>query len=109
MSHFNEAQLEASIIQLFLEQGYTYFPGDTITRADDDVLIREGIRSYLAARYKSDGITEDEINRAIRIMEQQEGGTVYDENRAFIELLMNGFSLKRTDMELFKCLIAETQ
>lgn len=97
MALFNEAQLEASIIQLFLEQGYTYFPGDTIVRAEDDVLIREDIRSYLAARYKSDGITDDEIDRAIRIMEQQEGGTVYDENRAFVELLMNGFSLRRTD------------
>jgi type I restriction enzyme R subunit len=31
-------------------------------------------------------------------MEQQEGGTVYDENRAFLDLLMNGFSLKRTDI-----------
>ena len=109
MSHFNEAQLEESIIQLFREQGYTYYPGETITRAEDDVLIRKDIRQYLTNRYKGEGITEDEIDRAIRIMEQQEGGTVYDENRAFIELLMNGFSLKRTDMELFKCLIAETQ
>ena len=98
MSHFNEAQLEESIIQLFREQGYTYYPGETITRAEDDVLIRKDIRQYLTNRYKGDGITEDEIDRAIRIMEQQEGGTVYDENRAFLDLLMNGFSLKRTDI-----------
>ena len=98
MSHFNEAQLEESIIQLFREQGYTYYPGETITRAEDDVLIRKDIRQYLTNRYKGEGITEDEIDRAIRIMEQQEGGTVYDENRAFLDLLMNGFSLKRTDI-----------
>lgn len=97
MALFNEAQLEQSIIQLFLEQGYTYYPGDTITRAEDDVLLREDIRDYLADRYKSEGITEDEIDRAIRIMERQEGGSVYDENRDFMELLMNGFSLKRED------------
>lgn len=97
MALFNEAQLEQSIIQLFLEQGYTYYPGDTITRAEDDVLLREDIRDYLAERYKSEEITKDEIDRAIRIMERQEGGTVYDENRDFMELLMNGFSLKRED------------
>ena len=97
MALFNEAQLEQSIIQLFLEQGYTYYPGETIVRADDDVLLREDIHDYLTDRYRGEGITEDEIDRAIRIMERSEGGTVYDENRAFLDLLMNGFSLKRTD------------
>ena len=97
MALFNEAQLEQSIIQLFLEQGYTYYPGDTITREDDDVLLREDIRDYLAERYKGEDITKDEIDRAIRIMERQEGGSVYDENRDFMELLMNGFSLRRED------------
>lgn len=32
MPHFNEAQLEASIIQLFPEQHYDYRHGDTIAR-----------------------------------------------------------------------------
>lgn len=32
MPFFNEAQLEASIIQLFLEQRYDYRPGETIIR-----------------------------------------------------------------------------
>ena len=34
MPHFNEAQLELSIIKLFLEQHYDYRPGETIARAD---------------------------------------------------------------------------
>lgn len=47
MSLFNEAQLEESIIQLFLEQGYIYYPGQTVERKPDDVLLREDLYTYL--------------------------------------------------------------
>ncbi len=98
MLHFNEAQLEVSIIQLFLEQHYDYRPGETIARKDKtEVLQKDDLRAYLKERYASEAITDREVDNAIRRIEQTTGGTLYDENRDFIELLMNGFSMKRED------------
>ncbi len=98
MAYFNEAQLEASIIQLFEEQGYGYRPGDSVARKDNgDVLLRDELRDYLQERYAGDGITSAEVDNAIRRIEQSEGGSLYDENCGFMQLLMNGFSLKRED------------
>ncbi len=98
MPHFNEAQLEASIIQLFLEQHYDYRPGETIARKDKtEVLQKDDLRAYLKERYASEAITDREVDNAVRRIEQTTGGTLYDENRDFIELLMNGFSMKRED------------
>ena len=99
MALFNEAQLEQSIIQLFLEQGYEYAPGATVSgrNGDGDVLMRDEIRHYLRDRYLADGITENEIERIIRRMEQDAGGSLYDENKEVMELVMNGFSFKRDD------------
>ncbi len=98
MPHFNEAQLEASIIQLFLEQHYDYRPGETLARKDKtEVLQKDDLRAYLKERYASEAITDREVDNAVRRIEQTTGGTLYDENRDFIELLMNGFSMKRED------------
>ncbi len=98
MPFFNEAQLEASIIQLFLEQRYDYRPGETIVRKDKtEVLQKDDLRTYLKERYAGEAITEMEVENAIRRIEQTSGGTLYDENRDFMKLLMNGFSMKRED------------
>ncbi len=100
MAYFNEAQLEQSILQLFQEQGYLYTPGEALTRHDDEVLIQGDLRTYLANRYHSDGITADEVERAVRLISVHDTGSVYDDNRQFLGLLMEGFSLKREDPTL---------
>ena len=67
MPFFNEAQLEASIIQLFLEQRYDYRPGETIARKDKtEVLQKDDLRTYLKERYAGEAITEMEVENAIR-------------------------------------------
>ncbi len=101
MPNFNEAQLEASIIQLFLEQRYDYRPGDSIARHDRaEVLQKDDLRAYLTERYASEQITSLEVDNAIRRIEQSTGGTLYDDNRDFMQLLMNGFSMKRENQSL---------
>lgn len=98
MPFFNEAQLEASIIQLFREQYYDYQSGETIARKDKtEVLQKDELRTYLKERYAGEAITDMEVENAIRRIEQTSGGSLYDENRDFMKLLMNGFSMKRED------------
>lgn len=97
MSAFNEAQLEQAFIELFKKEGYDYVHGENITRDTRDVILYDDLRHFLQKRYKAEGITEDEINRAIAKLETSEGGGVYAENVEALRLLQEGFSLKRTN------------
>ena len=94
---FNESLLEQSVISLLQEQGYEYVKGEDITRDLDEVVLRDDLAAYLHIRYKNDGITDQEVENAIRIITQKQGGTLYAENKHTLNLLMDGFSLKRED------------
>ena len=94
---FNESLLEQSVISLLKEQGYDYVKGEDITRDLDEVVLRDDLAAYLYNRYKNDGITDQEVENAIRIITQKQGGTLYAENKHTLNLLMDGFSLKRED------------
>ncbi|MBR6161466.1 MAG: type I restriction endonuclease subunit R, partial [Bacteroidales bacterium] len=94
---FNESLLEQSVISLLKEQGYDYVKGEEITRDLDEVVLRDDLAEYLHNRYKNDGITDQEVENAIRIITQKQGGTLYAENKHTLNLLMDGFSLKRED------------
>ena len=95
---FNESLLEQSIISLLEEQGYEYVKGEEIVRDLDEVVLRDDLSTYLHNRYKNDGITDQEVENAIRIITQKQGGTLYAENKHTLNLLMDGFSLKREDL-----------
>lgn len=97
MSYFNESLLEQSVISLLQEQGYEYVKGEEIVRDLDEVVLRDDLAAYLINRYKNDGITDQEVENAIRIITQKQGGTLYAENKHTLNLLMDGFSLKRED------------
>ena len=97
MPYFNESQLEQSIISLLQEQGYVYAKGEEIVRDLDEVVLRDDLAQYLRDRYKNDGITDTEVEAAIRVIMQKHGGTLYAENKQTLNLLMDGFSLKRED------------
>ena len=94
---FNESLLEQSVISLLQEQGYEYVKGEEIVRDLDEVVLRDDLATYLHNRYKNDGITDQEVENAIRIITQKQGGTLYAENKHTLNLLMDGFSLKRED------------
>ena len=97
MPYFNESQLEMSIVTLLQEQGYDYAKGEDIVRNLDEVVLRDDLAAYLHSRYKNDGVTEQEVEGAIRVITQRTGGSLYEENRHTMNLLMDGFSLKRED------------
>lgn len=100
MAIFNEAQLEQAFVELLKKEGYDYLHGENITRDTRDVILYDDLRHFLQERYKAEGITEDEINRAIAKLETSEGGGVYAENVEVLRLLQEGFSLKRTNPKL---------
>lgn len=78
---FTEERLEQAIIALLGEQGYPHIAGSTITRAPEEVLIKNDLRAYLGKRYQADGITEGEIETIIRQLDTLPASDLYDTNK----------------------------
>ena len=100
MKLFNEAQLEQAFVELFKKEGYDYVHGGNIVRDSRDVILYDDLREFLRENHQAEGITDDEINRAIAKIETSEGGGVYDENVEAMRMIRCGFPLCRTDPNL---------
>jgi type I restriction enzyme R subunit len=92
---FNEAQLEAAIIELLGEQGFPYVAGADIERDKSEVLIKADLRQFLAKRYAEDNITSGEIDSIIKQIESLPASDLYDSNKTFCKWLSDGFLFKR--------------
>lgn len=100
MLTFNEAQLEQAFVELFKKEGYDYVHGENIFRDTRDVILYDDLRKFLRENHQAEGITDDEINRAIAKIETSEGGGVYAENVEALRMIQRGFSLRRADPNL---------
>ena len=100
MPHFNEHALELSIMELFQQEDYIYTNGKEIHKEVSDVLLRDDMRLYLCSRYKAEGITPQEIKRALAKLIANVGFSLYEQNRHTYRLMTEGFSLKREDASL---------
>jgi len=94
---FTEAQLEQAFIDLLGQEGITHQHGGDISRADDEVLIKADIKSYLLGRYKAEGITDTEVAQIIRSLDALPSSDLYVSNKAIMKLISDGFALKRED------------
>ncbi|MBO2649564.1 type I restriction endonuclease subunit R [Shewanella algae] len=94
---FTEASLEAAIIQLLGEQGYSHVDGGSLSRSPEQVLLPEDLADYLNNRYGDEGLTQAEIKRIIAMLEALPAGDLYDSNKQFCQLLGDGFTFKRDD------------
>ena len=87
---FDEVRLEKAIIELLGEEGYPHTRGEDIERAPEDVLIKSDLHEFLATRYKSDSITEYEIEQIIHKLEYLPSSDLYDTNKAIMEFISDG-------------------
>ncbi|TKB49937.1 type I restriction endonuclease subunit R [Ferrimonas sediminicola] len=97
MKKFDEAQLEAAIIALLGDQGYSHTLGTQLTRKADSVLLEADLRTFLIQRYGDVGLTEGEIQSVIRQLLSLPASDLYDSNKQFCQWLSDGFLLKRED------------
>ena len=103
LKKFTEAQLEAAIIELLEEQGFSYVSGSTLRdaegsdRSNTEVLIKDDLRKFLAAKYQADNITAGEIDSIIKQIESLPASDLYESNKTFCKWLSDGFLLKRED------------
>lgn len=94
---FTEAQLEAAIIALFEQQGYTYVPGETIHRKYEDILLLDDLRAFLSVRYASANLSETELQKIINQIALIPATPLYSGNRDTFWLINEGFDLLRDD------------
>lgn len=94
---FTEARLEQAIIELLKAEGYSYVPGEKISRNPDQVLIEDDLRLYLNQRYADDGITTGEVDSIVRRLRTLPASDLYETNRQIMKMVSDGFLLKRED------------
>jgi type I restriction enzyme R subunit len=97
MKHFTEASLEQTFTELLGKEGFSHHLGITITRKPEDVLIEEDLQNFLLAQYASQGITVNEIKSIILNLKSLSASDLYESNKTFLQLLSDGFILKRED------------
>jgi len=94
---FTEAKLEQAFIELLGNEGFPHFLGNTISRADDEVLIEEDLKNYLLNRYKREKLTEIEAQSIILQLKTLSSADLYESNKKIMRWLADGFILKRED------------
>ena len=92
---FKEADLEKVFIDLLVQEGCKYVPGEAIGRGEGEVLIEQDLRDYLYRRYDSEGITENEIRSIVLQLRSLPASALYESNKKFCSWLSDGFMLKR--------------
>ncbi|MDA3812488.1 MAG: HsdR family type I site-specific deoxyribonuclease [Spirochaetaceae bacterium] len=94
---FTEARLEQIILDLLKDEGYLYFLGETISREQSEVLIKEDLSFYLSNKYSREKLTPSEIVSIIRTLEVLPASDLYDSNKTIMKMISDGFLLKRED------------
>ncbi|WP_262733853.1 type I restriction endonuclease subunit R [Gaetbulibacter sp. NE] len=97
MQKFTEAQLENVFAELLANEGYPHHLGNTIKRADDEVIIEDDLRKFLEQSYAKDHITATEIEGIILQLKTLPASDLYESNKRFMRMLSDGFILKRED------------
>ena len=95
--NFTEAQLEAAIIELFEQQGYTHVHGENIHRTYEDILLLDDLRAFLLDRYATENLSELEIQKIINQLMLISAAPLYAGNREAFWLVNEGFDLVRDD------------
>lgn len=96
---FTEEKLEKAFTELLGQEGYPHQVGATLAvgRKPDDVLIDDDLRNFLLTQYESKGITHNEVNAIILQLKSLPASDLYESNKKFMQMLSDGFILKRED------------
>lgn len=97
MSKFTEQKLEQTFAELLAEERFIHASGETITRAENDVLIESDLSDFLARQYSENGITKTEIQSIILQLRSLSSSDLYESNKTIMKMLADGFALKRED------------
>lgn len=96
---FTEEKLEKVFIELLENENFPHHLGNTINKADNEVLIEEDLKNYLLNRYKKQQLTETEAQSIILQLKTFPSSDLYESNKKIMRWLADGFILKREDRQ----------
>ncbi|PBC68692.1 hypothetical protein [Fibrobacter sp. UWS1] len=85
---FKEADLEKVFIDLLLQEGFEYMPGNAINRVEGEALIEQDLCDYLHRRYDSEGITENEIRSIVLQLRSLSASALYESEYSGVNYTM---------------------
>lgn len=94
---FDEDKLEKAIIELFKLVEYTYIKGEDLIREKEEVLIKSDLREFIFNKYKQEEITYSEVDGIIKLLENMPSSTIYNSNKKIINMISEGFTIRRED------------
>ena len=94
---FTEEKLEKAFIELVAKEGFNHHFGVAITRSPEEVLIEEDLQNFLLKQYQFEGITLNECKSIILQLKSLSSSDLYESNKTFMNMLSDGFILKRED------------
>lgn len=97
MKKFTEAQLESAFAELIAKEGYPHYLGNTLNRAEDEVVLTDDLREFLLEKYEKQNLTESEVNSIILQIKTLPASDLYESNKRFMRMLSDGFIIKRED------------
>ena len=93
---YTESQLEQAFISLLETEGYHYINGKELDRSSNqDVLLREDLRTFLLKRYPD--LEEIELESLVNELAFQSASNLYESNKYICKLLADGFIFKRNN------------
>lgn len=94
---FTEEKLERAFTELLGQEGFPHHLGITIARRPEEVLIEEDLQNFLLDQYSIQGITVNETRSIILRLKSLSASDLYESNKKFLQMLSDGFILKRED------------
>lgn len=94
---FTEEKLENAFAELLGQEGFPHQSGIAIIRNPDEVLIEEDLQNFLLSQYQHEGITVNECKSIILQLKSLSASDLYESNKTFLNMLSDGFILKRED------------
>jgi len=96
---FTEEKLEQTFIELLGNEGFPHLSGNNISRSDDEVLIEDDLKNFLLSQYKKDGLTGQEAESIILRLKTLSSSDLYESNKTIMNLMADGFILKRENRQ----------
>src|SRR5690554_8171265 len=100
---FTEAQLETAFAELIGDKDYPHHFGNTLNRAEDEVILADDLRAFLLQKYEAENLTESEANSIILHIKTLPASDLYESNKRFMSWLSDGFILKREEIGRASC------
>jgi len=94
--NYSESNFENAVLELFEQQGYEYVCGYDIHRTNEEVLLINDFKEYLARRYAKLDLQESEIDELTRNLIMQRGTSLYSTMKLTLSALRKGYVLNRS-------------